>query len=118
MSSEDSIPRELREPSRPEVHLASFAIAAVFFQAKEVSFPARGLLALASNFKVYGANLYKLCSNETIEKMLGLNHGPFMRIKKQLRDAGLLDYEGNPGDYTHLKERWERMTGETWRYEL
>ncbi len=103
---------------KPEVYISSFTTAAPFYQAKEVSFTARCLLAMASNFRLRGANLYKLCSNESIERILSLSHGQFMRAKKQLKDAELLDYEGNPGDYSHLIERWEKCTGGQWRYEL
>ena len=107
-----------KDPSGPEIYIARFNTAAIYLQAKEVNFLARNVLAMAANFRHYGANLYKLCSNESIERMLCLSHGQFMRAKRQLRDAGLLDYDGNPGDYSHLVERWERVTGGKWEYEV
>ena len=107
-----------KQVPKPTIYIGSFTTAAPFLQAKEVGFTARCLLAMASNFRLNGANIYKICDNADVERILGISHGQFMRYKKQLRDAGLLDYEGNPGDYTHLKERWEQVTGETWRYDL
>ncbi len=103
---------------RPEIAVRSFITAAPFYQAKEVCYAARGLLAFASNFRMNGANLYRLCCNEGIERMLGLSHGQYMRAKKQLQDAGLLDYDGNPGNYDHLIHRWEKISGEKWGFEL
>ena len=105
---------------KPEVVLKNFVLAAPFFYAAKdgVGRPACTLLALASNFRLWGANLYRLFSNENLEKMLGLSHGQLMRAKRQLRDKGLLDYDGNPGDYTHLKKRWEERTGYEWEGDL
>ena len=103
---------------KPDIYVGAFIIAAPFYQAKEVTFAARSLLALASNCRLHGINLYKAMGNEAIEKVLGLNHGQFMRAKRELRNAGLLDYEGCPGDYQHLIERWEQVTGQKWEFEL
>ena len=103
---------------KPSIHIGSFAIAAPFYQAKEVTFAARSLLALASNCRTHGINLYKATSNEAIERILGLSHGQFMRAKKLLRDKNLLDYEGRPGSYQHLIDRWESCTGEKWEWEI
>ena len=108
----------MKQIPKPTIYIGSFTTAAPFFQAKEVGMSARSILALASNLKLHGGNLYKLCSNETIEKLFGLSHGQFMRAKKQLRDAGLLDYDGKPGDYAHLIARWEQCTGGKWEYDL
>jgi hypothetical protein len=79
---------------------------------------AKTALSIISNFKVYGCNLYRLCTNQDIERMLGFNHSKWMRIKKQLRDAGLVDYDGNIGDLKTIIECWEDKNGQTWEYEL
>jgi len=108
----------MKKVPRPTVNISSYCTISVFFRATEVGHIARHLLCLASSFRTHGANLYELCSNESIEQILCLSHGQFMRAKKQLRDAGLLDYDGNPGNYSHLIERWERVTGEKWELEI
>lgn len=107
-----------KDPSGPGIFISSYNTAVIYMQAKEVGYVARCVLALAANFRHYGANLYKLCNNEAIERMLCLSHGQFMRAKKQLKDAGLLDYTGSPGDYSHLVKRWERISGYEWEYEV
>ncbi len=108
----------MRKLPRPEVHIGTFVTAGPFYRATEVSRNARTLLALASNFKQHGANLYRLCTNESIEQVLGMPHGPYMRAKKALRDAKLVDYDGNVADLSHLVARWEAVIGEKWGYEI
>ena len=76
------------------------------------------LLSMASNFRIHGANLYKLVSNKDLAKSLGIKLGPFMRCKRELRDKDLLNYDCEPGDYTELVKRWERISGHKWIYPL
>ena len=109
---------KMKQLQRPKIHIETYSIAMPFLQAKEVGSNARFLLALASNFRIHGSNLYRLCSNEAIEILLGLNHGQLMRSKKQLRDASLLNYDGTPGDYSGLIQRWENITDKKWEYDL
>lgn len=102
----------------PEIVIKTYVTASVFYCATEVPRNARQILILASNFRTHGANLYELCSNEDIELALGFSHGQFMRSKKQLRDAGLLDYDGNPGDYSKIIQRWEIRNRAKWPYQI
>jgi len=107
-----------KQVSRPTIYIGDFTVAMPFCQARKISGNAKMLLALASAFRLHGGNLYRLCDNTAIERMFGLSHGRFMRAKKQLRDAGLLDYEGKPGDYSELVERWEKINKAKWEYDL
>ena len=98
--------------NRPLIYLGNFTVALPFMQAKEVSSDARLLLAMASNFRLHGANLYKLVSNKTLAEWNGWSVQKLQRMKKQLNDAKLLTYDGSPGNYNHLIEQFERITGE------
>jgi len=101
----------------PEIHLICFTTPEIFLQV-DVSVMARLILSVVSNFRTHGGNLYKLCSNQALERMFSMSHSQFMRAKRELRDAGLIDYDGNIGDLTPLIEQWEKRTGKVWEYEL
>ena len=50
--------------------------------------------------------------------MMHLSHSQFMRAKRELKEAGLVDYDGQIGDLTPLIREWEERTGEKMDCEL
>lgn len=108
----------MRQMPGPVLVIKNYVTASVFYHATEVPRLARSLLALASNFRTHGGNLYELCDNASIALTLGIGYQQLMRCKRQLRDAGLLDYDGNFGDMTHIIRRWEKRTGEQWEFSI
>ena len=104
---------------RPQFNMVCCSIAGPIMMAREITAAAKMPLALISSFHIFGSNLYRLCSNGSIERMLSLNHGQWMRIKKQIRDAKLVDYEGNYGDgWDKLIKRWEEYHCQKWSYPI
>jgi len=108
----------MKQIPKPEIKIISFTVAAPLYSIKEIPRVARELLAFASNMRIHGCNVYKLMSNHGIAKALNLSYGQFMRAKKILKDKKLLFYNGTPGDYTQIKESWERANNEKWEYDL
>ena len=106
-----------RQIPKPEIKIISFTVAAPFYLIK-IPRVARELLAFASNMRIHGCNVYKLMSNHEIARALNLSYGQFMRAKKILRDKKLLFYDGRAGDYSKVKEEWERSNNEKWEYDL
>ena len=104
--------------ARPSITVRSWSIAAPFMLLEEIPTNARHLLALASNLRIHGINIYKAMANEEIAKTLCISHGVLMRAKKVLRDQELLFYDGAFGDLTFLKERWKRRHREEWGFDL
>ena len=103
----------MKKPPKPEIRTTGIYIPGPFMHAK-VGDNGRFLLALASQFRAYGGNVYALCSNESLAAILCCSYQALMRAKRRLRTAGLLDEDGNPGDYAHLGESWEKRTGLKW----
>jgi hypothetical protein len=109
----------VKQMPKPQFNMVYWSTAAPIMMAREISISARTPLALISSFHAHGCNLYRLCSNGSIERMLSLNHGQWMRIKRQLRDADLVDYEGNYGNgWEKLIKRWEEYHHEKWSYPI
>lgn len=107
---------------RPKVPRTGIVIAgyrqhSIFLHAHEVSTGARMVMGMAWNLRAYGANLYRLCDNQMIADIFGWQKQKVCRIKKELRDAGLLPYSGKPkpGCYDYLVKRWEEKT--RWTFE-
>lgn len=103
---------------KPAIRVLSWTIAAPFYQVKEIPFNARHLLAFASNMRLHGINIYQAMSNHEIAYALQFSYQVFMRMKKILKDKELLFYDGTPGDYTFIEERYERDNGEKWEFGL
>ena len=113
-SNEEPKPRQM---PKPDIVIKNFSTALPFYSAK-VSRNAMVLLALASHFRICGANLYQIISNHDLAAQLFMSYGKFMRAKKELKDKSLLDYNGQPGDYSNLIANWEKATGEKWEADL
>lgn len=109
----------LIQPERPQFNLIKCSMAGPIMMAKEITPAAKFPLSVISSFHMFGSNLYRLCSNGSIERMLSLKHGQWMRIKKQLKNARLVDYEGNYGDgWKPLIARWEEYNSQKWSYPI
>lgn len=109
---------KIRELPAPEIVIKRFATAGLFYSACDLPLAAKLLLTVVSNFAAHDSNLYKLADTRRLATMLGLTHSQLIRSKRQLRDAGLVDYNGGIGDLSKIIKRWETQTGETWEYRL
>ena len=107
-----------KELPKPSIRVTSFVIAAPFYMLKDLPFKARHLLGFASNMRIHGVNIYKIMTSKECALAAGISYPQFMRHKKLLKDKGLLFYDGSPGDYTFIKERWERENNEKWEHSL
>ena len=108
----------LKQLPAPEIIVKGWTQAAPFASYSGLPLAARVLLTVASNFATHYGNLYRQCSNATIENMLGFSHAQLMRSKRQLKDAGFLDYNGNLGDLQPIVTEWEQRNNQKWEYRL
>jgi len=118
MTNNTSDIMKLKQLPGPDITVKGWTQAAPFASYSGLPLAARLLLTVASNFATHYGNLYKQCSNATIENMLGISHSQLMRSKKQLRDTGFLDYSGNLGDLTPIIDQWEARNNCKWEYRL
>ena len=109
---------KLKQLPGPEITIKEWTQAAPFASYSGLPLAARILLTVASNFATHHGNLYKQCSNNTIENMLGFSHSLLMRCKRQLRDKGFLDYQGNLGNLQPIIDEWEKQHNRKWEYRL
>ena len=103
---------------KPSIRVDSWTIAAPFYMVKDIPFKARHLLAFASNMRIHGCNIYRAMTSHEIATALNFSYQQMMRMKRILRDKKLLFYDGTPGDYTKIKEAWERENNKTWEFDL
>ena len=103
---------------KPTIQVLSFAIAAPFYQIREIPYNARHLLGFASNMRLHGINIYRAMDNHELADALGFSYQVLMRMKKILKDKKLLFYDGTPGDYSEIRELYKQKYGKEWEFEL
>ncbi|MBC8218607.1 MAG: hypothetical protein H8E73_09090 [Planctomycetes bacterium] len=63
-------------------------------------------------------NIYRAMTSREIAEALVFSYPQFMRYKKLLKDKQLLFYDGSCGDYTKIKEAWEKENNKQWGHSL
>ena len=89
------------------------------FLSLRISPTAQYILAMASSLRTTsGGILYKMFTHKELARQLFVDTQKLSRAKRELRDKNLLDFKGNPGDYSECVKYWESVTGDKWVYPL